>query len=69
MKIRFEKDFRSEDVVESQELHFEVPTNIVKELGWEEGTLIEWIPKDMQTIDGIVQNKVILKNIDDKILE
>ena len=69
MKIRFEKDFRGDDMIESQELHFEIPTNIIKELGWEEGTLIEWLPKgNMETIDGVVQNKVVLKNIDDNIL-
>ena len=43
-----------------EELHFEIPQVIVNELAWVDGTLIEWEAED---------GKVVLRNVDDKILE
>ena len=68
MKVRFEKEWINEDLLETEELHFVMPSCVLKELGWEDGTIVEWIPGKIETIDGLVQHKIVLKNIDDKIL-
>lgn len=60
MKIKVEKKLIDNEIVKTEELHFELPQEITDELGWDDGTLIEWESND--------EGKVILRNIDDKIL-
>ena len=60
MKIKVEKKLIDNEIVKTEELHFELPQEITDELGWDDGTLIEWESSD--------EGKVILRNIDDKIL-
>ena len=61
MKIKVEKKIHDGEIVRIEELHFEIPEVIINELNWDDGTLIEWEADD----DG----KVVLRNIDDKILD
>jgi len=60
MKIKVEKKIHEGEIVRIEELHFEIPQVIVNELAWVDGTLIEWEAED---------GKVVLRNVDDKILE
>ena len=60
MKIKVEKKLIDNEIVKTEELHFELPREITDELVWDDGTLIEWESND--------EGKVILRNIDDKIL-
>jgi|TARA_Y100001938_G_C7755077_1_gene265801 hypothetical protein len=61
MKIKVEKKLHDNKIVRTEELHFEIPQKIVDELAWEDGTVVEWeVQKD---------GKVLLRNIDDNILE
>tara|TARA_B100000131_G_C17968879_1_gene553584 strand:- start:710 stop:910 length:201 start_codon:yes stop_codon:yes gene_type:complete len=60
MKIKVEKKLYDGEIVRIEELHFEIPQEIVDELQWDDGTLVEWETNG----DG----KVVLRNIDDKIL-
>ena len=60
MKIKVEKKLIDNEIVKTEELHFKLPREITDELGWDDGTLIEWESND--------EGKVILRNIDDKIL-
>ena len=60
MKIKVEKKIHEGEIVRIEELHFEIPKVIVDELAWVDGTLIEWEAED---------GKVVLRNVDDKILE
>ena len=60
MKIKVEKKIHDGEIVRIEELHFEIPQVIVDELAWVDGTLIEWEAEG---------DKVVLRNIDDKILD
>ena len=60
MKIKVEKKLHDGKIVRIEELHFEIPNQIIEELQWDDGTLVEWETDD----DG----KVVLRNVDDKIL-
>jgi len=60
VKIKVEKKLRDGEIVRIEELHFEIPKQIIEELQWDDGTLVEWETDD----DG----KVVLRNVDDKIL-
>ena len=60
MKIKVEKKIHDGEIVRIEELHFEIPQVIVDELKWEDGTLVEWEAED---------GYVVLRNVDDKILE
>ena len=60
MKIKVEKKIHEGEIVRIEELHFEIPQVIVDELARVDGTLIEWEAED---------GKVVLRNVDDKILE
>tara|TARA_R100000388_G_C7239022_1_gene159953 strand:- start:1114 stop:1296 length:183 start_codon:yes stop_codon:yes gene_type:complete len=60
MKIKVEKKIHDGEIVRIEELHFEIPQVIVDELKWEDGTLVEWEAED---------GHVVLRNVDDKILE
>lgn len=59
MKIKVEKKLIDNDIVKTEELHFEIPLEIVDELAWDDGTLVEWESNG---------SKIVLRNIDDKIL-
>ena len=61
MKIKVEKKIHEGEIVRIEELHFEIPQVIVDELAWVDGTLIEW--------ESGKDGKVVLRNIDDKILD
>mgnify|MGYP001336003046 CR=1 FL=1 len=61
MKIKVEKKLHDGKIVRTDELHFEIPQEIINELDWEDGTVVEWEVQE----DG----KVLLRNIDDNILE
>ena len=60
MKIKVEKKIHDGEIVRIEELHFEIPEVIVNELNWDDGTLIEWEAEG---------DKVVLRNVDDKILD
>jgi|TARA_B000000557_G_scaffold70713_1_gene55841 hypothetical protein len=60
MKIKVEKKIHEGEIVRIEELHFEIPQVIVDELAWVDGTLIEWEAEG---------DKVVLRNVDDKILD
>ena len=60
VKIKVEKKLHDGEIVRIEELHFEIPKQIIEELQWDDGTLVEWEASD----DG----KVVLRNVDDKIL-
>ena len=60
MKIKVEKKIHEGKIVRIEELHFEIPQVIVDELAWVDGTLIEWEAEG---------DKVVLRNVDDKILD
>ena len=61
MKIKVEKKLHDGKIVRTDELHFEIPQEIIDELDWENGTVVEWEVQE----DG----KVLLRNIDDNSLE
>ena len=60
MKIKVEMKIHEGEIVRIEELHFEIPKVIVDELAWVDGTLIEWEAEG---------DKVVLRNVDDKILD
>tara|TARA_B100000073_G_C23617955_1_gene527290 strand:+ start:173 stop:361 length:189 start_codon:yes stop_codon:yes gene_type:complete len=60
MKIKVEKKIHNDEIVRIDELHLEIPQVIIDELNWVDGTVIEWESEE----DG----KVVLRNIDDKIM-
>ena len=62
MKIKVEKKLHDGKIVRTDELHFKIPQEIIDELNWEDGTLVEW---EVQNWD---DGKVLLRNIDDNIL-
>jgi|TARA_R100000152_G_C6686700_1_gene119280 hypothetical protein len=59
VKIKVEKKLHDGEIVRIEELHFEIPKQIIEELQWDDGTLVEWETNN---------DKVVLRNIDDKIL-
>jgi len=66
MKIKVEKKLLNGEVVRTEELFLTIPKAISDELNWEDGTLVEW------EVAGFMENdkeaRIVLKNIDDKIL-
>ena len=69
MKINIEKKIVNDEVVKTEELVFKLPKVIVDELKWEDGTLVEWERAlDLDNEDETTIT-VLLRNIDDKILE
>ena len=69
MKIKVEKKIVNDEVVKTEELVFKLPKVIVEELKWEDGTLVEWERAlDLDNEDETTIT-VLLRNIDDKILE
>jgi len=67
MKIKVEKKLLNGEIVKTEELFLTIPKTISDELNWEDGTLVEW------EVAGFMENdkeaRIVLKNIDDKILE
>ena len=67
MKIKVEKKLLNGEIVKTEELFLTIPKAISDELNWEDGTLVEW------EVVGFLENdkeaRIVLKNIDDKILE
>ena len=69
MKIKVEKKIVYDEVVKTEELVFKLPKVIVDELKWEDGTLVEWERAlDLDNEDETTIT-VLLRNIDDKIIE
>ena len=69
MKINIEKKIVNDEVVKTEELSFRLPKVIVDELKWEDGTLVEWeLAVDLDSEDDTM-TKVLLRNIDDKIID
>ena len=69
MKIKVEKKIVNDEVVKTEELVFKLPKVIVDELKWEDGTLVEWeLAVDLDGNDKTM-TKVLLRNIDDKIID
>ena len=71
MKINVEKKLINGEVLRTEELHFLLPQKILSELNWENGTVVEFesfsIDKPASG-DEDLQCRVLLRNIDDKIL-
>jgi len=67
MKIKVEKKLLNGEIIKTEELFFNIPKAISDELNWVDGTLIEW------EVAGFLENdkeaRIVLRNIDDKILE
>jgi len=70
MKIEIEKKLVNDEIIKTEELIFTIPKAIYDELDWEEGTVVEWDITKQENED-VDNNKVriLLRNIDDKILE
>jgi hypothetical protein len=72
MKINVEKKLLNDEIVRTEELHFTLPQKILSELNWDDGTVVEFesfsIDKPVSG-DEDLQCKVLLRNIDDNILE
>ena len=72
MKIKVEKKLLNDEIVRTEELHFTLPQKILAELNWDDGTVVEFesfsIDKPASG-DEDLQCKVLLRNIDDNILE
>ena len=69
MKIEIEKKLVNDEIIKTEELIFTIPKAIYDELDWEEGTVVEWDITKQENED-VDNNKVriLLRNIDDKIL-
>ena len=67
MKIKVEKKLLNGEIVKTEELFFNIPKAISDELNWEDGTVVEW------EVAGFMENdkeaRIVLRNIDDNILE
>ena len=67
MKIKVEKKLLNGEIVKTEELFLTIPKTISDELNWVDGTLVEW------EVAGFLENdkdaRIVLRNIDDKILE
>ena len=72
MKIDVEIKLLNGEIVRTEEVHFTLPQKILAELNWENGTVVEFesfsIDKPASG-DEDLQCKVLLRNIDDKILD
>ena len=67
MKIKVEKKLLNGEIIKTEELFFNIPKAISEELNWEDGTVVEW------EVAGFMENdkeaRIVLRNIDDNILE
>ena len=62
MRITIQNKLQDDDsFITTEELHIEIPQSVIDELGWDDGTLVEWEKQD----DG----KVVLRNIEGLELE
>ena len=72
MKINVEKKLLNGEIIRTEELHFTLPQTVLAELNWDDGTVVEFesfsIDKPASG-DEDLECKVLLRNIDDKILE
>ena len=70
MKIKIKKKLVNGEILKTEQLHLSIPKVIFDELNWEEGTVVEWDITKQENED-VDNNKVriLLRNIDDKILE
>ena len=69
MKIEIEKKLLNNEIVKTEEFYFKIPKAIFDELNWEEGTLVEW-ETDLHLENGKDDKvRILLRNIDDKILQ
>ena len=70
MKIIVEKKLNGDEVVKTEELIFTIPRAIYDELGWDDGTLVEFDSTKQENEDGADGKfRILLRNIDDKILD
>ena len=68
MRIEIEKKLVDNEIVKTEQLHLTIPKVIYDELKWEEGTLVEW-ETDLDLENGKDDKvRILLRNIDDKIL-
>tara|TARA_B100000073_G_C23485579_1_gene473414 strand:- start:409 stop:624 length:216 start_codon:yes stop_codon:yes gene_type:complete len=68
MRIEIEKKLVNDEIVKTEQLHLTIPKVIYDELKWEEGTLVEW-ETDVDLENGKDDKvRILLRNIDDKIL-
>ena len=70
MKILVEKKLNGDEIIKTEELIFTIPKAIYDELDWEDGTVVEWDITKQENED--VDNnevRILLRNIDDKILD
>ena len=70
MKILVEKKLSGDEIIKTEELIFTIPKAIYDELDWEDGTGVEWDITKQENED--VDNnevRILLRNIDDKILD
>ena len=70
MKIKVEKKLVNDEIIKTEELIFTIPKAIYDELDWEDGTVVEWDITKQENED--VDNnevRILLRNIDDKILD
>ena len=68
MRIEIEKKLVNDEIVKTEQLHLTIPKVIYDELNWEEGTLVEW-ETDLDLENGKDDKvRILLRNIDDKIL-
>ena len=70
MKIEIEKKLVNDEIIKTEELIFTIPKAIYDELDWEDGTVVEWDITKQENED--VDNnevRILLRNIDDKILD
>ena len=67
MKIKVEKKLLNGEIIKTEELFLNIPKAISDELNWEDGTVVEW------EVAGFMENdkeaRIVLRNIDDNILE
>ena len=67
MKIKVEKKLLNGEIIKTEELFLNIPKAIFDELNWEDGTVVEW------EVAGFMENdkeaRIVLRNIDDNILE
>ena len=70
MRIKVEKKLVNDEIFKTEELILTIPKAIYEELDWEDGTLVEWDITKQENED-VDNNKVriLLRNIDDKILD
>ena len=72
MKINVEKKLLNDEIIRTEELHFTLPQKILEELNWDDGTVVEFESFSIDKPAGVgedLQCKVLLRNIDDNILE